>query len=136
MLDLHSAEDPSLRFFTTIHVKDQVLGNIFGGIFSDTFRQNLSPHLHCQDNLRSTSCQTWDFLLSCKRCLLTMWLEICVPNDNLVFLGIIVEVKHLANFSCPFFNAFVSKKVMTQIFFLSYPRHCDQRLIVVWVYYF
>ena len=44
-----TAEELSLRFFTMLHVKDQVLGNVFGGIFSDSFRQNLSPHSHCQD---------------------------------------------------------------------------------------
>ena len=44
-----TAEDPSLRFFTTMHVKDQVLGNVFGETFSDSFRQDLSPHPHCQD---------------------------------------------------------------------------------------
>ena len=32
-----TAEDPSLRFFAMMHVKDQVLGNVFGGTFSDSF---------------------------------------------------------------------------------------------------
>ena len=35
----------------TWSVKDQVLGDVFGGTFSDYFRQNLSPHPHCQENL-------------------------------------------------------------------------------------
>ena len=36
-----AAEDPFLRFFAMMYVKDQVLGNIFRGIFSDSFEQNL-----------------------------------------------------------------------------------------------
>ena len=84
MLDLDSilgtAEDPSLIFFATMHAKDQVLGNVFGETFSDSFRHNLSPNPHHQDILLSTSCQIWDFLPSSWGCLLTLWLEICVPN--------------------------------------------------------
>ena len=46
-----TAEDPSLRFFSTMHVKDHVFGNVFGETFSDSFRQKtltasiLSGHL-------------------------------------------------------------------------------------------
>ena len=80
-------EDPSLRFFATIHVKDQLLGNVFAGTFSDSFRQELSLHPQCQDVLQSTSCQIWDFLASCWDCFLSLWLEICVPNDKFDFSG-------------------------------------------------
>ena len=82
-----AAEDPSLRFFATMHVKDQVLVNIFGGTFSDSLRQNISLHPHCQEILHSTSCQTWDFLSSDWGFLLILWLEICVPNDKFGFSG-------------------------------------------------
>ena len=44
---LSTAEDPSFRFFVTMHVKDQILGNVFGGAFSDSFQQNLPLHRHC-----------------------------------------------------------------------------------------
>ena len=55
-----TAEDTYFRFFAMMHGKDQVLGNVFRGTFSDSFRQNLSPISHCQDILQSTSCQIWD----------------------------------------------------------------------------
>ena len=79
-----TTEEPSLRFFAT---KDQVLGNVLGETFSDCFRQNLSLHSHFQDILQSTSWQIWDFLPSCWGCLLTLWLQICTPNDKFVFCG-------------------------------------------------
>ena len=37
------------RLFPTVHVKDQVLGNIFGGTFSDSFQKNFSLHQHCHN---------------------------------------------------------------------------------------
>ena len=67
-----TAEDHSLRFFATIHVNGEVLGNVFGGIFSDSLRQKFSPHPHYQDILQSTSCQVLDFLPSCWNCLLNL----------------------------------------------------------------
>ena len=51
------------RLYPTVHVKDQVLGNIFRGTFSDSFRQNLPTHPHSQGILQSTSCQVWNFCL-------------------------------------------------------------------------
>ena len=64
MLDLDSAwvqlKFLLSRFFATMHVKDQVLGNVFGGTFSGSFRQDLSPHPHCKDTLLSTSSQIWE----------------------------------------------------------------------------
>ena len=82
-----TAEDPSLKFFAKMHVKDKVLRNIFRGAFSDFFKQNLSPYPPCQDILQSTSCLIWDFLPFCWSCLLTLWLKICVPNDKFGFSG-------------------------------------------------
>ena len=73
--------------YPAVHGKDHVLGNVFGGTFSNSFRQNLSPHLHWQDTLLSTFCQIWDFLPSCWSCQLTLWLEICVPIDKFGFSG-------------------------------------------------
>ena len=82
-----TAENPSLRFFVTMHVIDQLLSNVFGGTFSDFFRQKLSLHPHCQDISQSTSCQVWDFLSFCSSCLLTLWLEICLSKDKFGFPG-------------------------------------------------
>ena len=51
MLDtdcVDTAEDPSLRFFATMHLKDQILGKVFGGTFSGSFQHNLSPHPNSQ----------------------------------------------------------------------------------------
>ena len=61
-------------------------------LFSDSCGQNLSLHPRCQDIVLSTSWQMWDFLPSCCGCLLTLWLEICPPNDNFVFSGVIVKL--------------------------------------------
>ena len=82
-----TGKDPSLRFFVAMHMKDQVLGNVFKGTFSDSFWHNLSLHPHCRVISQSTSFQIWNFLPSCWGCLLTLWLEICVPNDKFGFSG-------------------------------------------------
>ena len=71
--------------YPTVHVREQVLRNIFGGTFSDSFRQNLSLHPHCQNILQLTSCQICNFLPSCWDWLLTRWLKICVSNDKFGF---------------------------------------------------
>ena len=47
----------------------------------------LSLHPHCKNILLSTSCQIWDFLPFCWGCLLTLWLEICAPNEKFGFSG-------------------------------------------------
>ena len=118
----------SWRSFAMMYVKDQVLWNVFGGTFSNSFRQNLSLHPHCQDVFQSTSCQIWDFLPSCWGCLLTLWLEIparsgifCLlveviywpcglkfvyPMINLAFLGIIIKVKFSTKFCLHSFKRF------------------------------
>ena len=71
--------------YSTVHVKDQVLRNVFGGIFSDSLQQNLSTHPHCRDILQSNSGKIWDFLPSFWGCLLNQLLEIYVPNDKFGF---------------------------------------------------
>ena len=55
-----------------MHMKDQILWNVFGETFSDFFQQNISPHSHCQVILQLTSCQIWDFLPSSLDGLLTL----------------------------------------------------------------
>ena len=77
-------EDHLLKFIVSRH---QLLGNVFGSTFSDSFRQNLSSHPHCKVILQSTSCLIWDFLTSSWGCLLTLCLEICVPDDKVDFSG-------------------------------------------------
>ena len=59
-----TAEDPSLRFFAMTHMKNQILENVFRGLFLDSW-QNLSLPPNCQDILQSTSYQIWGFLPSC-----------------------------------------------------------------------
>ena len=76
--------------YPTEHVKDQVPRDIFGGTFSDSFQQNLSQHQHGQDILQSTFCQIRDFLLFCWGYLLTIWQEICVPDDKFDILEILL----------------------------------------------
>ena len=84
-----TAEDPPLRYFATMLVKDQVLGNIFGKTFSDSFRQNLSPHPHFQYILQSIFCLLVE--VAYRPCSL----KFVYPTIKLAFLGIIVKVKLL-----------------------------------------
>ena len=78
-----TAENPFLKFFATM--KDYVLGKVFDGSFSDSFLQNCSMHSHCQEILLSTFFLIRDFLPFCWGCLLTLWLEMCVPNEKFGF---------------------------------------------------
>ena len=56
---------------------------------------------------------------------------------NLAFLGIIIKVKLPAKFSLHSFEWFCLEiSSEAKYFILSCPRHCDQGLIVVIVYYF
>ena len=85
--------------YPTVHVKDKVLRNVLGGIFSESFRQNLSLHPHCQVILQSTSSQIWDFFFLLVE--VVYWpsgLKCVYPTINLAFLGIIVQVKLPAKF--------------------------------------
>ena len=78
--------------------KTKFLGTSSEGLFLDSFWQNLLPHPHCQEILQSTPYQIWDFLLSCWGCLLTLWLEICVPNNKFGFSGDNCYIKLPAKF--------------------------------------
>ena len=75
--------------------------------FLDSFRQNLSPHPHCQGILQSTSSQIWNFRPSSSENLLAQSRKILPPNEQ-----------------------------WRKIFLLSFARHCDWGLIVVMIYYF
>ena len=76
------AEDPSLRFFSTMHVKNQVLGNVFGGTFfglpptESLTASTLSGHL-AVNFLPDLGFST--FLI---KLFPALWFEICVPNDK------------------------------------------------------
>ena len=122
--------------YLTGHMKDQVLGNVFGGTFSDFLRQSRSPHLHCQDIWLSTSCQIWNFLLSCWSCLLSSGLKFVFLTKNLTFLEIIVKPKLPAKFCLHSFEWFCLQISSDPKVFLSCRRLCDQGLIVVILYYF
>ena len=52
---MDTGEGPFFSFFETMHVKDPIHGNVFGGTFSDSFQQILSQHRHWQEILQSTS---------------------------------------------------------------------------------
>ena len=123
------AEDPSLRFLAKIYVKDQVLGNTFGGTFSDSFRQKLSPHPHWQDILQSTCYQIWDFLPSCWGCLLTLWLKICVPNDRFGFSGDDCLVKLPAKFYLQFWMVLSPNNTGLQ---RNWGKHKNIRFYLIW----
>ena len=122
--------------YPTVHVKYHVLGNVLKRTFKDSFRQNLSSHLHCQNILQSTSYQIRNFLPSCWCCLLTLWLEICVHNNKFGFSGnncykLMVKLCwHSFKWFCPQISS------EAKYFFLSCPRHSDRGLIVIIIYYF
>ena len=87
-----------IDFYPTVYVKDKVLGNVFCWTFSDSFRQSISLHPYCQDIIESIPYQIWVFQPSCLCRLLTLWLEICVPNDKFGFSGDNCQVKLPAKF--------------------------------------
>ena len=98
-----TTEDPSLRFFATMHVKDQVLGNVFRGTFSDSFQQNLSPPPHHRLPIVRTSCsqllvRSEIFCLIVEVVYSSCGLKFVYPTINLNFLQIIVKIKHLVKF--------------------------------------
>ena len=97
--------------YPTVHMKNQVLGNVLGGTFSDSFRRNLSPHPHCQDILQPYSSLLVEFVY--QPCVL----KSVYSTINLTFLGMIVKLNFLRNFTCTILNDFVSKLIVTQNIF-------------------
>ena len=87
-----TAEDSSLRFFATMHVKDQVLGKVFGWTFSDLFQQNLSPHSHCLDILLSTSVRSEIFYVLVEVVYWHSSLKFVYATINLAFFKMTVKV--------------------------------------------
>ena len=124
-----TGEDPSLIFLTNMHVKDQVLWNVFGETFSDSFRQNLSPYPHCQIFCCELPTRSRIFCLLYEVVYWPCHLKYVYPTINLAFGGIIVDVKLPI---CSVFNDFVSKLVM-QIFFLLCLRHWNRGLTLALV---
>ena len=95
---MDTAEDPSLRFFATMHVKDQFLKTSLERLLR-TPSDRISHRIH----IISTSCCQ----LSAKSGIFCFLLEVVYwpcskkfvyPTINLVFLGIILKVKLLAKF--------------------------------------
>ena len=120
---ISTPEDLSVRLFPTKHVKDQVLRNVFGGILPDRifYRVHIVKTSCCQFPARS-----WIFCLQIK---VTYWpcgLRFLYPTINLIFLRIIVKVKH-AKFC-------LHNMWWRKIFYLSCPRLCDRGFTVVRVY--
>ena len=115
---------------STVHMKDQVLGNVFGWTFSNRI-------FHCI-HIVWTSCSqlpAWSEIF-CLLVEVVYWacgLKFVYPTINLAFLGIIVQVKSSVKFclhSLEWFCLQISSDA--KYFFLSCPRHCDQGLIVVY----
>ena len=76
--------------YPTVHMKDQVIGNVFRGTFLDSFQQNLSPHPHCQNFC--SHFPTWSRIF-CFLVEVVYWprgLKFVYPTINLAFLGIMV----------------------------------------------
>ena len=99
--------------YPTVYAKDQVLGNVFGWTFLDSFRQNLSASTF----FSSTFCQIWDFLPSCWGCLLTCGLKFVYPLIKLTFLAIIVKVKLPAKLCLHSFEWFCLEMNKAKYFF-------------------
>ena len=82
-----TVKDISLRYFAMMHVRDQVLGNVFGGNFSDRIS-------HCIHIVRISCSQlparTGTLCLLAEVVYPPCGLKFVYPMINLVFLGIIV----------------------------------------------
>ena len=121
-------EDLSLRFFAMMTVKDQVLGNVFGLLPTESL--TLTGHLvvNFLPDLEFSA-----FLLR-----LVYWLiglKFVYPTIKLTFLGIVVKVP--AKFCLHIFEWFCLQiSNDATYFFLSCPRHSDWGLIVFIVSYF
>ena len=129
--NLGTAEDLSSRFFVTMHVEVQFLGNVFRGYFSNSSLYSHSGHLAVK------------FLpdLEFSTILLRLFTDPVAWNlysaKNLAFLGIIVKVKLLEKVCSHSLRMILSpNKLWRKIFFLSCPRYSDWWLIIVIIYYF
>ena len=112
--------------------KTKFLGTSSEGLFR-IHSDRISHRIH---GVKTSSCQIWDFLPSCWGYLLTLWLEIYVPNDKLGFSGVIIKLNSQRNFACTVLNDFcLHISIDAKIFFLFCPRHFDRELIAVIVYY-
>ena len=95
-----TAEDSSLRFFTMIHVKDQVFGNVFRESFSGLFLwESLSA-----SSLSGNFAASGIFYLLVEVVYWPCGLKFVYPIINLAFLGIIVKLP--AKFSLHSFEWF------------------------------
>ena len=93
-------EDPSLRFFATMHVKDQVLENIFWGTFSDSCIHIVRTSCSQLSVRSGIFCQLGEvFYWPCR-------LKFQYPTIKLAFWGTIVKVKLPAKFCSHHFERF------------------------------
>ena len=109
-----TAEDPSLRFFAVIHMKDQVHGNVFG----ETPSNRISHYII----IVRTSCSQFPTRseIFCFLVAVVYWpsdLKFVYLSINLAFLGIIVKVKLLRFFFAQFWMIFSPIKSWRKIFF-------------------
>ena len=82
---MSTAEEPSLRFFATMHVKDWVLRNVFRETFFGHLWESLTA-FRFLGHLAVNFLPDLGFPAFLLSCLLALWLEMSVPNDKLVFL--------------------------------------------------
>ena len=103
--------------YPRMHVKDQVLGNIFGGTFQTSDRIS-----HCIHIVRASCCQlpTRSGIV-CLLIKIVYWpcdLKFMYPMINLAFLEIIVKLNFLWNFACTALKVFLfPNKPWCKIFF-------------------
>ena len=119
--------------YPTVHMKDQVLGNVLGAGLFRTPSDRISYRIH----IVRTSCSQLSarYGMFCFLVEAVYWpcgLKFLYPTINLAFLELIVKVKLPVKFCLHRFEWFSPK--ISFLFFLSRQKHCDQRLIVVIVY--
>ena len=119
-------------FYPTVHVKNQVLRNLFTeGLF-----QTLSHRISCCIHIVKTPCsqlpsRSGIFCLLVEVVYLPSNLKFEYPIINLAFLGIIIKAKIIRKFLLAQFWMILFPNKWCKIFFVSCPRHCNQGLILI-----
>ena len=75
------------------------------------FRTPSDRNSHCMYIVSASSCTIWHFLPFCLGCLLSLWLETCVPTVNLAFHGKLLKLNCLQILPCTALNYCVPKKL-------------------------
>ena len=86
------------RLYSTVHVKDQVLGNVFGDVFFRLLSIKYLTTSTVRTSCRQFPARSGIFCLLVDVAYIPSGLKCVYPMINLTFLGIIVKVKLLAKF--------------------------------------